>query len=135
MLFRSLEVARYVAMAANAPCTISLNNPSGGEFAPDKSKIPNSCLGGTTASPLQLATSSQSKDLSVSVISNNDGVRGDFPITFTPEGTIRDGVTVLLTSPKVTIGGWCVDVQAPLATVRRGWRATGGQDCNYAIEQ
>ena len=27
-----LEVARNVAMAANAPCTISLNNPSGGEF-------------------------------------------------------------------------------------------------------
>jgi len=40
----------------------------------------------------------------------------------------------------VTEGSWCVDVQAPLATVRIGWRDEKKNNekdkiCNYAIEQ
>jgi hypothetical protein len=60
---------------------------------------------------------------------------GTFPITFSPDGTINAGVTVLLSSTDVSDGVWCVNVEAPLATIRMGWRQAGQQQCNYAIEQ
>lgn len=126
-----LDVARNVALAENSPCTIAILQPTGGVFGPDPSQTTNSCRSGTIARSLDLRLVSGDDKVSVAVMANS----GVFPLTFTPEGAIREGATVLISSSEVRAGSWCVEVQAPLATVRRGWRATGSNACNYAIER
>jgi Tfp pilus assembly protein FimT len=124
-----LQVARNVANAQNAPCIIALTNNDGGIFSPDPS-AGNACKDGTIQPAVRLRSHSGSRNLRATALSGGGG----FPLTFTPEGTVRQGTTVLISSSDVPEGAWCVDVQAPLATVRLGWQSTGGT-CNYAIEQ
>lgn len=126
-----LQVARSVANAENAPCSIALTQEDGGVFVPDPAAASNSCRAGTIATSLRLGSAVGSRSLRAEVIPSS----GSFPLTFNPEGTIRNGATVLITSPMTPLGGWCVDVQAPLATVRMGWRATGSASCNYLAER
>lgn len=125
-----LQVARSVANAANAPCTIDLTAANGGVFEPDSSAT-NACAPSKVNLPpaVRLGALSGSRDLKATLLTG-----GTFPLTFTPEGTVQQGATVLLSSDNVPNGAWCVNVQAPLATVRLGWQQDGGT-CNYAIEQ
>lgn len=123
-----LQVARSVAGASNAPCSIALSKTTGGVFTPDSTPGKTNSCKGTIPEELNIGGVSGSSDLEATVIG------GSFPITFTPQGTIRKGATVLVSSAKVPIGGWCVNVMDPLATVRLGWQPTAGS-CNYAIEQ
>lgn len=125
-----LQVARNVASAANQPCTIAFTTKSGGVFEPDASKTDNACKKGTIAPAVRLGGHAGSRNLEASI----DNGSGSFPLTFTPEGTVKEGVTVLLSSASVPNGAWCVDVRAPLATVRLGWQPSGGT-CNYTVEQ
>jgi type II secretory pathway pseudopilin PulG len=127
-----LEVARSVAEAENEPCMIALTSSSGGSFEPDTSTT-NKCTPAKANIPpaVRLGSHSGSRDLAATVTS------GSFPLTFSPEGTVRSGATVKLSSANVPDGAWCVDVSAPLATVRLGWQQ-GDDSCtsaNYAIEQ
>lgn len=126
-----LQVARNVALTENSLCTIALTSRSGGVFGPDKSVLDNSCKDGTIQPSLNLRDFSGSPKLRVEPLPNG----GTYPITFTPEGTLVEGVTVLISSTDVVEGSWCVDVQAPLATVRIGWLPTGSNRCDYSIEQ
>lgn len=128
-----LEVARNVALAENSPCTIALLKASGGIFGPDPAQKLNSCRSDkiTIAPSLDLRDISGTENITVSVLANS----GSLPLTFTPEGAIREGATVLISSKDVSVGSWCVEVQSPLATVRRGWRATGSESCDYTLEE
>jgi prepilin-type N-terminal cleavage/methylation domain-containing protein len=123
-----LQVARNVANAQNAPCTIALTNNNGGIFSADVSL--DNCREGSMPPAVRLGSYSGSRNLQATTLSGG----GSFPLTFSPEGTLRQGATVLIRSSDVPAGAWCVDVQAPLATVRLGWQPTGST-CNYAIEQ
>lgn len=127
-----LENARTMAQASNTPCTITITNEDGGVFNPDPSANPNSCRErDSIISSLNLSQASGSDHLIVEV----DSGTGRVPYTFTPEGTTPTGITFLIRSSTMTVGNWCVDIQPPLATVRRGWRQQGSRTCNYAIEQ
>jgi Tfp pilus assembly protein FimT len=126
-----LEVARNVALTDNTPCVIAMTNSNGGLFSPDKNATINSCTAGKLVTSLNLRELTGSKNLRVSLLPGS----GSFPITFNPEGTTRNATTVVISSTDVTSGGWCVDVQAPLAIVRRGWRVTGANSCRYVVEQ
>jgi Tfp pilus assembly protein FimT len=126
-----LEIARNVAFASNTPCMIAISKADGGVFIPDASQPSNSCNEKSIVPSFNLRNLSGSRNLTVQVLPG----AGSYPVVFNPEGTTQDGVTVLITSTDVEAGGWCVDVQSPLATVRRGWRAKGTNECNYAIEQ
>jgi Tfp pilus assembly protein FimT len=126
-----LEVARSVALTDNAPCVIAMSNSSQGIFGVDTSGSTNACQAGKINTSLDLRELTGSTSLSVALLPGS----GTYPLTFHPEGTTRSGATVLISSRDVTSGSWCVDVQAPLATVRRGWRATGSITCNYGVEQ
>ncbi|MEB3317697.1 MAG: GspH/FimT family pseudopilin [Cyanobacteriota bacterium] len=125
-----LEIARNTASAANNPCVIKIISDNTGEFGPDASQSGNACRSGTVIPTLKLRTLSGSNNLRVRVISATG-----YPLSFNPEGTTTNGATVLLSTSDVASGGWCVDVQSPLATVRRGWLASGANVCNYAVEQ
>ncbi len=125
-----LEIARNVASGANSSCVIKINAAASGTFGPDTSNSSNACRAGTINPSLELRTLTGSRNLQVQVISADP-----FPLTFNPEGTTLRGATVLITSSDVESGGWCVDVQSPLATIRRGWLAKGMNICNYAIER
>lgn len=125
-----LEVARNVALTDNSPCVIALNSVDEGLFAPDQKATTNSCVAGKMVTSLNLRDLTGSKNLRVSLLPGS----GTFPITFNPEGTTRDGVTVVIDSKDVASVGWCVHVQAPLAIVRRGWRTTGSNTCRYSFE-
>lgn len=124
-----LQVARNVANALNAPCTIALTANDGGIFSPDVTPD-NACRDGTIPPAVRLGSHAGSRKLQATTLSGG----GAFPLTFSPEGTVREGTTVLISSSDVPEGSWCVDVQAPLANVRLGWQPNGGT-CNYAIEQ
>lgn len=127
-----LQIARNVAASENGPCVIGLTNSTTGVFGPpNASDTTNACVAGRMQPSLNLRQISGSRNVRADVIPNS----GTFPLTFTPEGTIRDGATVLISSTDVPIGGWCVNVLPPLATVRIGWRPSGSNTCNYAIEQ
>jgi Tfp pilus assembly protein FimT len=127
-----LENARTMAQASNKPCVITITNEVGGIFAPHSSGV-NSCSDpGSIISTLNLSEATGSNHLKVEV---SAGSGGSIPFTFTPEGTTLTGVTFLISSTNMKEGSWCVDVQPPLATVRRGWRQKGSGSCNYAIEQ
>jgi Tfp pilus assembly protein FimT len=126
-----LEIARNVALASNTQCVIAIRNSEGGVFIPDASQANNSCNSRSIIPVYNLANLSGTRNLTVQVMAGS----GTFPVTFNPEGTTRAGATVLVSSSDVEAGGWCVDVQAPLGTVRRGWRARGANECNYALEQ
>lgn len=127
-----LENARTMAQASNTPCTITITNENGGVFNPDPSASPNSCRErDSIIGSLNLSQVSGSNHLIVEV----DSGTGTVPFTFTPEGTAPTGITFLIRSSTMTVGSWCVDIQPPLATVRRGWRQQGSSTCNYAIEQ
>lgn len=127
-----LENARTMAQASNTPCIITITNETGGVFAPHSSDDPNSCRDpGSIVTTLKLSEVSGSNNLTVQV----DPGSGPIPYTFSPEGTTRTGITFLISSSTKNAGTWCVDVQPPLATVRRGWRQQGSNACNYAIEQ
>jgi Tfp pilus assembly protein FimT len=126
-----LEIARNVAFASNTQCVISFRNSEGGVFIPDPSQTNNSCNRTSIIPVYNLSNLSGSRNLTVEVMPGS----GAFPLTFNPEGTTRAGATVLVSSSDVEAGSWCVDVQAPLGTVRRGWRARGANECNYALEQ
>jgi Tfp pilus assembly protein FimT len=126
-----LEVARNVALSENIPCVIALKTSDGGVFAEDTTSTTNSCLPGKINSSLNLRELTGSKKLQIESLPG----AGNFPLTFNPEGTTRSGVTVLISSSDVNSGAWCVDVQAPLATVRMGWSAKGANFCRYAVEQ
>lgn len=125
-----LKIARSVANAENAPCVIALTSANGGEFKPDSSVGSNACRPGTIPPSVHLGGYGGSRDLQATTLPAG----GTFPLTFTPEGTVRQGTTVILSSSSVPNGSWCVDVQAPLATIRLGWQQIGGT-CNYANEQ
>lgn len=125
-----LKIARSVANAENAPCVIALTSANGGEFKPDASVGANACKAGTIPPSVHLGGLAGSRDLQATILPGG----GTFPLTFTPEGTVRQGTTVILSSSNVPDGSWCVDVQAPLATIRLGWQQSGGT-CNYANEQ
>jgi prepilin-type N-terminal cleavage/methylation domain-containing protein len=120
-----LQVARNVASAVNAPCTIDLANETGGDFRHISSP---SCGDGSMPPRVGLGGASGSRDIKAGII------RGSYPLTFTPDGTLKNGATVRLSSSNVPDGAWCVDVQEPLATVRLGWQQ-GDAACNYGIEQ
>jgi Tfp pilus assembly protein FimT len=126
-----LEIARNVAFASNTQCTISIRNTEGGVFVPDASQPNNSCNGTSIIPVYNLSTRSGIRNLTVEVMAGS----GAYPLIFNPEGTTRAGATVVVSSSDVDAGSWCVDVQAPLGTVRRGWRARGADECNYALEQ
>jgi prepilin-type N-terminal cleavage/methylation domain-containing protein len=127
-----LENARTMAQATNSPCVITLTNQSEGIFDPDSSAAVNSCKDeGSIISKLNLSRFSGSDNLNVQVQSGS----GTLPYTFTPEGTTRNGITFLLTSSSLKSGGWCVNIEPPLATVRLGWRQNGSNACDYGIEQ
>lgn len=123
-----LTVARAAANAGNGPCTIQLATADGGTFSADSASEDSACPAGTIPPALHLGGLAGSKDLSAEVI------RGSFPITFSRNGSVKQGATVLLSSQMVPTGGWCVDVQAPTAIVRLGWQPKDG-NCNYTIEQ
>jgi len=125
-----LQVARNVANAGNAPCTIALTSSIGGTFAPDSSVTNNACKPGNIPPAVRLGGFAGSRDLQATTLPGG----GSFPLTFTPEGTVQQGATVVISSANVPNGAWCVDVLAPLATIRLGWQQSGGT-CNYAIEQ
>jgi Tfp pilus assembly protein FimT len=126
------QVARSVALATNVPCIITLNQNDRGVFMPDSNPQNNSCSPTLRHIPpvVKLADYSGSRNLSADVAANSAG----FPITFSPDGTINNNVTVLLSSTNVPQGVWCVNIQAPLATIRTGWRPAGESNCNYSIE-
>ena len=131
-----LQVARSVALASNTRCIIHLSPKDGGVFESDTKETINSCnLSENNLAPsLNLSELVASRRLRADVLDKS----GTFPITFTPDGTIDAGVTVLLSSTDVSDGVWCVNVEAPLATIRMGWRPgplDGKDECNYAIEQ
>jgi Tfp pilus assembly protein FimT len=128
-----LQVARGVANSTNKPCSIALTDENGGVFAIDPNATQNSCEPGNITSSLRLGALTGTRNLRAEVIPNS----GSFPLTFNPEGTIQvgKGVTVLITSTMTSLGGWCVDVQAPLAIVRMGWRNANATSCNYLTEQ
>jgi Tfp pilus assembly protein FimT len=115
-----LEIARNAASAANSSCIIPIDTTSS-----------NACRTGTIVPSLELRTLTGSRNLQVKVIINDDVTS----LTFNPEGTTLTGATFLISSSDVESGGWCVDVQSPLATIRRGWIAKGENICNYAVEQ
>ena len=130
-----LQVARNVAAAENAACIIALTQEGGWMIKPDPSQG-NACRQGTIQLSLDLRELSGSRKLTLRTLPEY----GTYPLTFTPEGTIMSGATMLISSTNVTEGSWCVDVQAPLATVRIGWRDEKKNNekdkiCNYAIEQ
>ena len=126
-----LQVARNVALTENSLCTIAMTNQTEGVFGPDTSVSGNSCKDGTIQSSVNLRNFSGSRNLRVEPLPN----AGTYPITFTPEGTLVEGATVLIRSTDVVEGSWCVDVQAPLATVRIGWLPANSNRCDYSIEQ
>jgi Tfp pilus assembly protein FimT len=128
-----LHAARSVALATNIPCIINLADNDGGVFEPDASSQDNSCHSDqrNIAPDVNLGEYVGSRNLRADVAGNS----GHFPVTFTPDGTTNADVTVLLGSTTVSAGVWCVNLQAPLATVRIGWRPQGESNCNYAIEQ
>lgn len=126
-----LEIARNVAFASNTSCVISIRNREGGIFVPDASQPNNSCNGTSIIPVYNLGNLSGIRNLTVEVMAGS----GSYPLIFNPEGTTRAGATVLVSSSDVEAGSWCVDVQAPLGTIRRGWRARGANECNYALEQ
>lgn len=123
-----LQVARNAARAENSPCTLALN-ATGDTLAPDGSASNICNKAGTVLPDVKLRANSGSRDVTVAFDS------GAQSITFTPEGTITTGDTLLLSSANVPDGVWCVAVDAPLATVRMGWRSTGQSTCNFANEQ
>ena len=125
-----LQVARNVAAAENSACIITLPQQGGWMIKPDTTQG-NACREGTIQTSLDLRELSGSRKLTLSTPTDS----GTYPLTFTPEGTILSGATTLISSTNVTEGSWCVDVQAPLATVRIGWRDQTTKTCNYAIEQ
>jgi Tfp pilus assembly protein FimT len=128
-----LENARTMAQASNSPCVITITSETGGIFSPSSalSAPNNSCREpGSIISNLDLSQFSGANHLSVQVKPGS----GTLPYTFTPEGTARTGITFLVTSAVMRSGSWCVDVQWPLATVRRGWLPAGSSTCNYGIE-
>lgn len=126
-----LEIARSVALTDETPCVIAMTSSSNGVFGVDTSVTNNSCRVGKISPSLNLRAVSGSTNLSVSFLPGS----GTFPLTFHPEGTTRSGATAVLSSPDVPAGAWCVDVQAPLARVRTGWRASGSDICQYGLEQ
>jgi Tfp pilus assembly protein FimT len=126
-----LEIARNAASAANSSCIIPIDAVDSGNFGPDTTKLSNACRTGTIVPSLELRTLTGSRKLQVKVIIK-DGIKS---LTFNPEGTTLIGATFLISSSDVESGGWCVDVQSPLATIRRGWIAKGTDICNYAVEQ
>lgn len=126
-----LQVARNVALTENSLCTIALTSQTGGVFKPDASVSGNACKDGTITPSLNLRDLSGSTKLRVEPLPN----AGTYPITFTPEGTLVEGATVLIRSTDVVDGSWCVDIQAPLATVRIGWLPANSNRCDYSIEQ
>jgi Tfp pilus assembly protein FimT len=128
-----LENARTMAQASNKPCVITITNTSSGIFAPNSSSVANSCADpGSIISTLNLSETTGTNNLKVEV---DGGSGGSLPFTFTPEGTTSTGITFLISSSTMKEGSWCVDVQPPLAIVRRGWLQKGSGTCNYAIEQ
>lgn len=126
-----LQVARNVALTENSLCTIAIKDQNDGVFGPDPSVDGNACKDGTIQPSLNLRDLSGSSKLRVEQLPN----AGTYPITFTPEGTLVEGATVLIRSVDVVEGSWCVDVQAPLATVRIGWLPENSNRCDYSIEQ
>lgn len=122
-----LQVARNAARAENGPCTLALN-PTRDTLAPAGSAS-NICKAGSVLPDVKLRANTGSRDVTVAFDS------GAQSITFNPEGTITTGDTLLLSSANVPDGVWCVAVDAPLATVRMGWRGTGQSTCNFANEQ
>jgi Tfp pilus assembly protein FimT len=125
-----LEIARSVALTNDTPCVIALSNSTTGLFSVDTSDYKD-CSAGKINSTLNLRELTASHRLSVALLPGS----GSFPLTFNPEGTTRSGATALISSQDVPSGSWCVDVQAPLATVRTGWLARGSDTCDYGIEQ
>jgi Tfp pilus assembly protein FimT len=125
-----LEIARNVALASNTQCAISIRDLAEGVFVPDASQANNSCNSTSIIPVYNLANLAGIHNLTVEVMAGS----GAYPLIFNPEGTTRAGATVLISSSDVEAGSWCVDVQAPLGTVRRGWRARGANECNYALE-
>ncbi len=126
-----LRVARTVALSENKACGIALTNSDGGVFGTDTSLSDNACVAGRIPPSISLRSASGSRNLQVSVPSGANS----FPLRFTPEGTLQNGATVVISSSDANQGSWCVNVQAPLATVRMGWQPTGSVDCNYGQEQ
>ena len=128
-----LKAARSAAMATNTPCSIDLSQQDSGIFVSPVNPQTNPCqsLSVTLFPSINLGEFVSSPDLKAEVLSGS----GSFPLSFTPDGTTNSGVTILLSSKRVSDGVWCVDVQAPLATVRMGWRAKDKTNCNYQIEQ
>jgi Tfp pilus assembly protein FimT len=126
-----LRVARSVALSENKTCGIALTNTNGGVFGTDTTLSDNACVGGKIPSSINLRSISGSRNLQANVLSGSNS----FPLKFTPEGTLTNDATVVISSSDAVEGSWCVDVQAPLATVRMGWRAAGSNDCNYTTEQ
>lgn len=125
-----LEIARNAASAANSSCIINIDEAESGNFEPDTTSS-NACRTGTIVPSLELRTLTGSRNLQVKVIIEDDNTS----LTFNPEGTTLTEATFLISSSDVESGGWCVDVQSPLATIRRGWIAKGENICNYAVEQ
>lgn len=124
-----LQVARAAANSENAPCRIALDPANGGSFAPDPSPMGNACSKAGTLPPgVRLRGLVGSRNLQASVL------QGAFPLTFSPEGTISQGATVLLSSVDVPDRSWCVNVAAPLATVRLGWLNADNR-CNYTVDE
>ncbi len=127
-----LENARTMAQSSNMPCSITITNEVGGIFSPQTSSGTNSCRDpGSIVTTLNLSQFSGSDNLRVQVAPGS----GNVPYTFTPEGTTRTGITFLISSTSMNQGSWCVDIQPPVATVRRGWRQQGSSTCNYAVDQ
>jgi Tfp pilus assembly protein FimT len=126
-----LENARTMAQASNAPCVITIKSETGGIFDTSASASTNSCRDpGSIVTTLDLGQFSGANQLRVQVKPGS----GTLPYTFTTEGTSRAGITFLVSSSVMKSGSWCVDVQWPLATVRRGWLPAGSSTCNYGIE-
>lgn len=127
-----LENARTMAQSSNMPCVITITNEKGGIFSPQKTSGINSCSEpGSIVTTLNLSEFTGNEHLRVQVAPGS----GSVPYTFTPEGTTQTAITFLISSTTMNQGSWCVDIQPPIATVRRGWQQQGSSTCNYAIEQ
>jgi hypothetical protein len=110
---------------------ITIKSETGGIFDTSASASTNSCRDpGSIVTTLDLGQFSGANQLRVQVKPGS----GTLPYTFTTEGTSRAGITFLVSSSVMKSGSWCVDVQWPLATVRRGWLPAGSSTCNYGIE-
>lgn len=124
-----LQLARTAANAANTPCTIALDSANGGSFKPASAADCKVDPAGAPFLPpsVRLGGLAGSRKLQATVR------QGSFPLTFTPEGTTELSATVELSSVDAPGRSWCVNVQAPLATVRLGW--LNGDQCTYTVDQ